>query len=514
MQCKCGFENAADARFCGGCRAALGNAVSNAAVSSTAPPVAAGGGRAAARPLSRGRLAILAAVVAASAAGYWWLNRPPERYKSDNGGLYPIHVNGKYGFMDRSGKTVIPPQFDGAFGFSEGLAQVRVGSKSGYINAKGVLVITPQFDAALQFQYERAAVKLCCGGEFWQKKQGDRYGFIDKDGKYISSPDFLWVGAFFGDLAPVQTADGGLAFLDRSGKILLSGKFEGLQAEGFTSGLAPAASGGKWGFVDTTGKWVIDPQFEGAKNFANGIAPVIVGGRTGYIDKKGKFVVNPQYDYGVEFYDGYASFTNGGKSGFIDTKGRVVSEAKFLSAGWFSEGLAPVQTEEGWGFIDRTGEMVVSPQFDSAEGFQNGLARVTALGKEVYVTTAGAFVVDPFPGTNVRAEKARLAAEVAQAAAARGSRVEEGIVAEWVEKRNNWRLAITSTRGIINAVLNGRDLLHAELLADNKLRLRADSSLGTLGCDLELSSDGGSLTGQWHFANGLTEPVAFTKSLH
>jgi len=34
------------------------------------------------------------------------------------------------------------------------------------------------------------------------------------------------------------------------------------------------------------------------------------------------------------------------------------------------------------------------------------LARVTALGKEAYITTAGAFVVNPFPGTTVPAEKA------------------------------------------------------------------------------------------------------------
>ena len=74
------------------------------------------------------------------------MNRPAERYKPDNGGLYPIKVNGKYGFMDRSGKTIITPQFDGAGGFSEGLADVRVGAKWGYIDTKGSVVITPQFD--------------------------------------------------------------------------------------------------------------------------------------------------------------------------------------------------------------------------------------------------------------------------------------------------------------------------------------------------------------------------------
>src|ERR1035441_5429789 len=97
MQCKCGFENAADASFCGNCRAALGdgpgNAVPNAAAPSSAPPVTAAGGRAATRPPSRVRMAIVAGVVVVAAAGYWWMNRPVERYKADNGGLYPINVN-------------------------------------------------------------------------------------------------------------------------------------------------------------------------------------------------------------------------------------------------------------------------------------------------------------------------------------------------------------------------------------------------------------------------------------
>src|ERR1019366_6092896 len=115
MQCKCGFENAADARFCGSCRAPLGDgpvsAVPSAAGPSAAPPVALGGGKAVARPLSRVGMAIVAALVVIAAAGYWWMNRPPGRYKPDNSGLYPINVNGKFGFMDRSGKTVITPQF-------------------------------------------------------------------------------------------------------------------------------------------------------------------------------------------------------------------------------------------------------------------------------------------------------------------------------------------------------------------------------------------------------------------
>jgi hypothetical protein len=471
-------------------------------------------------------IAIGVAVVVVLAAGYWWLNRPPGRYKPDNSGLYPINVNGKYGFMDRSGKTLITPQFDGVIGFSEGLASVRVGTKWGYINTKGVVAITPQFDEAREFQYGRAAVKL-----------GSRAGFIDKDGKYISSPDFRWVGMFYGDLAPAMTADGVVAFVNRSGKLEMPGKFESIGGFGFTGGLAVARSGGKWGFIDTAGKWVIDPQFEGAANFSDGLAVVIVGGRTGYIDKNGKFVVNPQFDFGGEFHEGLAFFGNSGKYGLIDTKGRVVVEATFLGPGMFSDGLSPAKTEDGWGFIDRTGKMVVSPQFDTAEGFQNGLARVTALGKEAYITASGAFVVDPFPGTTVPAEKARRAVEAAKAAAAKEAatpktaervRVEQGIQGEWVGtffNYSNARLTITNADGVFGAMLVAGGLrvvysvqLGVTWLADGHLYLdqvdyhapAGDYPIGT--ADLALSADGLSLTGRCPDAVIQPKLVSLTKS--
>jgi hypothetical protein len=404
MKCKCGFENAEDAKFCGNCRSFLSGGEPGAPTSPGAIPQAPAVTpveirRTAARPISRVGLAIGAVVVILAGAGYWWFNRPPERYKADNSGLYPINVNGKYGYMDKSGKTIISPQFDMAYGFSESLAHVRIGTKSGYINTKGSIVITPQFDDAQQFQYGRASVKLCCGP--WGKNSGgDKFGFIDKDGKYLNSPDFTWVGMFSGGFAPVKTADGTLAFVDRDGKIVpaLSGKFDFLFSTGFISGLSPARSNGKFGFIDTTGKWAIEPQFEAVGNFAEGLAAVRVGGRSGYVDKKGKFVINPQYEWCDDFYEGRARVKSSGKFGFIDTSGRNVADVKFEAADHFSEGLAPVKTEEGWGFIDPTGKLVITPQFDSADMFQDGLARVTVAGKEAYVTTSGAFAVDPFPG--------------------------------------------------------------------------------------------------------------------
>src|ERR1039458_2518472 len=77
--------------------------------------------------------------------------------------LYPVVVNGRWGFANKSGETVINPQFDRAEVFAEGLAPVRMG-RWGYVDASGKVVINPQFDKADVFSEGLAAVKLGGGG--------------------------------------------------------------------------------------------------------------------------------------------------------------------------------------------------------------------------------------------------------------------------------------------------------------------------------------------------------------
>src|SRR5262245_32107903 len=77
--------------------------------------------------------------------------------------LYVVIVNDRRGYIDRTGKIVIKPQFDGATDFSEGLAVVAVhegGYKEGYIDETGKMVIPPQFDKATAFSEGLALVGI------------------------------------------------------------------------------------------------------------------------------------------------------------------------------------------------------------------------------------------------------------------------------------------------------------------------------------------------------------------
>ena len=57
--------------------------------------------------------------------------------------------------------------------------------------------------------------------------------------------------------------------------------------------LYPVVRGGKWGYIDRKGFYVIEPRFDEAKEFDGGLARVKVGTKIGYIDKAGRYVWNP-----------------------------------------------------------------------------------------------------------------------------------------------------------------------------------------------------------------------------
>ncbi len=58
----------------------------------------------------------------------------------------------------------------------------------------------------------------------------------------------------------------------------------------FQEGLAAVRVKGRFGFVDRTGAWVIEPRFELTYGFEGGLAEVWMEDKRGYIDRKGRMV--------------------------------------------------------------------------------------------------------------------------------------------------------------------------------------------------------------------------------
>lgn len=114
----------------------------------------------------------------------------------------------------------------------------------------------------------------------------------------------------------------------------------------------------KYGYIDKTGKLVIEPQFTFASDFSEDLAKVCVKNKYGYINKKGEAIIYPQYE----------------------------------NADNFSEGVAPVQLNGKWGYINKSGVIVIEPQFKSAKAFNNDLAFVAINNKYGYINKMGKFI--------------------------------------------------------------------------------------------------------------------------
>ena len=80
--------------------------------------------------------------------------------KRNPSGLFVVTQGGRAGYIDRDGKLVISPQFDKAYGFTEGLAAVVLGGRTGFIDEHGKYAVNPQYDDAFSFYEGLAAVKV------------------------------------------------------------------------------------------------------------------------------------------------------------------------------------------------------------------------------------------------------------------------------------------------------------------------------------------------------------------
>src|SRR6218665_1099648 len=86
---------------------------------------------------------------------------------------------GYYGYIDKTGKMAIEPQFDDAGDFKEGLAMIRMGNKWGYADKTAKIAIKPQCDEAGYFKKGLAMILT-----------GNKRGYAERTGKIAIKPQF------------------------------------------------------------------------------------------------------------------------------------------------------------------------------------------------------------------------------------------------------------------------------------------------------------------------------------
>ncbi len=142
--------------------------------------------------------------------------------------------------------------------------------------------------------------------------------------------------------------------------------------------VVPVKYEGKFGFIDRTGNWFIEPKYDSVSNFWNGYASVFKDKKEGIIDTYGKQIIDCEYDFIGLFENGLALVLINDSVNYINTKGALISATNFFDGEDFSEGLAAVQIENDgkYGYIDTYGNLTIDTLFTLAYEFQNGTAEV------------------------------------------------------------------------------------------------------------------------------------------
>lgn len=364
--------------------------------------------------------------------------------------LRSVKAGGKHGFIDLTGKVVVPLQYEATDSGFRGWNWVKLasgrwrlvgpdhalvgpevdsvgeggrdacpfmlGGKWGLLTRAGAVALEPAYDKIGTYRGEHVLV--------WKDKKG---GFADGKGALVVPPTFEDAQAFSEGLAAVKT--GGLwGFIDGSGKMAIAPRFK--QVGGFHEGLAEALDDGEYGYIDPSGEWAVKGCQAG--DFNGGFAIDTVDGKYAVVNKKcevlaggfdmvivglgfppmgkkdGRYMfVHPCeggnltgkiYDDAMFFsvHEGLAFVKEGGLWAVINTAGTYLTGHVYEDVDrLFGEGLRGVKVDGKWGFIDASALVAIEPAFDGVSQFHDGLAPVRLGEKWGYVDAKGKLVVEP-----------------------------------------------------------------------------------------------------------------------
>lgn len=110
--------------------------------------------------------------------GDWTINPRFDSAGAFSDGLAAVSLNGKWGFIDKSGANSIPFKYEQCGMFVDGLARVKLYGKWGFIDKAGSTVIPMKYAMAADFSDGLAKVVL-----------NGKTGYIDKTGEWFDSAE-------------------------------------------------------------------------------------------------------------------------------------------------------------------------------------------------------------------------------------------------------------------------------------------------------------------------------------
>lgn len=314
-------------------------------------------------------------------------------FSSFDGDYLIVRYNGLYGVINRSGEIVVAPKYD-VIESLENPNYFKV--SSGYYY--GVIDATGRVIAPIEHEYIGYM-----GEDMIVARKDGVYGCYDKEGRNVVPFVYEEIKEYVGGMARI--CEGGrYGFIDKYGSKIVLPFYD--KVENFSEDCAMVAtSNGKVGFVklnDDSGvvkeDWVVFPMYDAAGSFHGGLAPLCQGGKYGYINKSGEFVIPARYDFADEFNAKYkiARISNSEKWGVVDMSGNEIVKPIYDEIVICADGYIYVKKDGKCGIFSPHGAVIYPVECDDrvtyssrTNLFRYGVATITVDGMRLSVDAYG-----------------------------------------------------------------------------------------------------------------------------
>ncbi|MGN0710264.1 MAG: WG repeat-containing protein [Anaerovoracaceae bacterium] len=320
-----------------------------------------------------------------------------------------------WGMINAEGDEILKPEYDMIGEFSEGLVAVQKNGKWGFVDETGDVVIDFEYDDlkdtqdAVFYAYAKRDPEMVARGfygGFAAVTKNGKSGFIDKEGKPLGEGIIYQDVWYFSEGIATVELDGKYGLIDTTGRYIVEPNTESISGINYdvVRTVYEGLAGVNWndrkerGVIDKTGELVIafDPErIDLVQDYREGLANVRYNGKWGFIDRMGQIVIPIQYDSVSVFIDGVAKVCNNEKYGLINRNGQTLLPIQYDGIGSFVNDFAIVKKDEKYGFVNKQGQFICDLKYENVRNFENGFACVKENGKWGIIDETGEMVISP-----------------------------------------------------------------------------------------------------------------------
>lgn len=260
--------------------------------------------------------------------------------------------NGKYGYIDRNYKTVIP------------------------------------------FEYEDVGDAISSPNDVFPVKKEGKWGYVDKLNNLVVPFKYAFVTSIYKGFGLLKDNNfNTIGVVNSNGKIIFDDKrysdIEYAQEGKLIYSIKNASTGKNMkGYLDSASFQVkIEAQFDNCEHFNKGFAIVKMNGLSALINKFGKIVIPYQYNYLSRWKNNYFA-TQNGKTGLIDISGNIIVPLEYENCS-YGGSYATITKNNLKGILHISGKVLIMPNYEHIEPITEKVFYVIKSGNRFLIDLDG-----------------------------------------------------------------------------------------------------------------------------